>query len=252
VQFMAKAPWYLDSGGGPSLIHQKAPGKDYSPSPSGKIVDRYERGKAVSTPPAPTPIALTQSPLVQGAATKYRKGACTNCGAMTHSAKDCLERPRKLGARWTGRDIAPDEIIHDNRVDDWDSKRDRWDGYDPASHRRVVEEHEALEEARRKLREEQIDSTTDLKEVQRMAKAGKKKKKDDDDDDFGSEDESGEEDDLKYAEAADVVGQKLDAKTRVTVRNLRIREDTAKYLVNLDPERQVLVPPPFWTAAELV
>jgi pre-mRNA-processing factor SLU7 len=154
---------------------------------------------------------------------------------MTHSARDCLERPRKVGARWSGRDIAPDEIIHDNRVDDWDSKRDRWDGYDAASYKRVVEEHEALEEARRKLREEQIDSTTDIREVQKMAKAGKKKQKEDAD--FGSSDESADEDDLKYAEAADVVGQKMDTKTRVTVRNLRIREDTAKYLINLDPER---------------
>jgi pre-mRNA-processing factor SLU7 len=30
------------------------------------------------------------------------------------------------------------------------------------------------------------------------------------------------------------VGQKVDTKSRVTVRNLRIREDTAKYLLNLD------------------
>ena len=45
------------------------------------------------------------------AATKYRKGACQNCGAMTHTAKDCLERPRKLGAKYTGKDIQADEII---------------------------------------------------------------------------------------------------------------------------------------------
>ena len=30
-------------------------------------------------------------------------------------------------------------------------------------------------------------------------------------------------------------GTKFDSKTRITVRNLRIREDTAKYLYNLDP-----------------
>ena len=30
------------------------------------------------------------------------------------------------------------------------------------------------------------------------------------------------------------VDQKLDSKQRITVRNLRIREDTAKYLYNLD------------------
>ena len=33
----------------------------------------------------------------------------------------------------------------------------------------------------------------------------------------------------------DMVGTKVDAAERYTVRNLRIREDTAKYLRNLDP-----------------
>lgn len=66
-----------------------------------------------------------------------------------------------------------------------------------------------------------------------MAKAGKEKGEGRDDD-FGSSDEEDEDQD-KYAEAADAVGQKLDTKTRITVRNLRIREDTAKYLINLDP-----------------
>jgi pre-mRNA-processing factor SLU7 len=47
------------------------------------------------------------------AATKYRKGACQNCGSKTHTAKDCLERPRKTGAKWTGKDIQADEIIMD-------------------------------------------------------------------------------------------------------------------------------------------
>jgi hypothetical protein len=33
------------------------------------------------------------------------KGACANCGAMSHKTKDCTERPRKLGAKYTGKDI---------------------------------------------------------------------------------------------------------------------------------------------------
>lgn len=52
---------------------------------------------------------------------------------------------------------------------------------------------------------------------------------------FGADGVDGSDDDEdKYAEGAGVSGQKFDAKTRITVRNLRIREDTAKYLMNLD------------------
>jgi pre-mRNA-processing factor SLU7 len=39
----------------------------------------------------------------------------------------------------------------------------------------------------------------------------------------------------KYADEIDMPGTKVDSKQRITVRNLRIREDTAKYLRNLDP-----------------
>ena len=40
-----------------------------------------------------------------------------------------------------------------------------------------------------------------------------------------------------YAESmAPMQGVDMDSRTRITVRNLRIREDTAKYLYNLDPE----------------
>lgn len=172
---------------------------------------------------------------------------------MSHKLKDCLERPRKVGAKYTGKNIAADEIIHDDRaglngmegMGDYDAKRDRWDGYDPAAHKAVVEEYEALEEARRRLREEAIDkgsADADAAAVKKAAKVGKgSKKKKDDGDDFGSDDESDEgggegDDEDKYAEGADVAGQRMDAKTRVTVRNLRIREDTAKYLMNLDPD----------------
>lgn len=181
---------------------------------------------------------------------------------MTHKTKDCLERPRKVGAKFTNQNIAADEIIHDDSkgltglegFGDYDVKRDRWDGYDPSTHKQVVEEHEALELARRKLREEAIDKGTveaESREVKKLAQKGKgkgkgtkkskkeQKEEDEDEDDFGSSDESeneaGEDED-KYADSADVAGQKLDTKTRVTVRNLRIREDTAKYLMNLDTE----------------
>ena len=46
---------------------------------------------------------------------------------------------------------------------------------------------------------------------------------------------SDDEDEDKYVDKMDMIGTKVDAAERYTVRNLRIREDTAKYLRNLDP-----------------
>jgi pre-mRNA-processing factor SLU7 len=153
---------------------------------------------------------------------------------MTHQRQDCLERPRKKGAKYTNRNIARDEVIQDIEAG-YDAKRDRWNGYDPAEHKKIYEEYEAIEAERQRLREEEIDkqTTTDMAAVRKVAKAGKVDGKEGDPD-FGSSDEEDADED-KYADAADAVGQKMDTKTRITVRNLRIREDTAKYLINLDP-----------------
>ena len=40
--------------------------------------------------------------------------------------------------------------------------------------------------------------------------------------------DSDDEDELKYADDVDMPGQKFETKQRITVRNLRIREDRAK------------------------
>ncbi|KAH8171588.1 pre-mRNA splicing prp18-interacting factor domain-containing protein [Sarocladium implicatum] len=133
------------------------------------------------------------------AATKYRKGACENCGAMTHKAKDCLSRPRAKGAKWTGKDIQADEVIQDVKMG-WDAKRDRWNGYDAAEYRNVVEDYNQMEDLRKQAQ-----------------KGG----------DADEEDADGD----KYAEENDMSKHQSTA-----TRQLRLREDTAKYLVNLDLE----------------
>lgn len=150
---------------------------------------------------------------------------------MSHKRQDCVERPRKKGAKFTNKDIMADEVVQ--KFDgDYDAKRDRWNGYDPSAYRSVVDEYEAAEAARLKYREAEIDKqATDDPASKEKAKKEKKAE----DDDFGSSDED-EEDEYKYAEAADQVGQSVDTKNRITVRNLRLREDTAKYLINLNPE----------------
>ncbi|CAD6890533.1 unnamed protein product [Tilletia controversa] len=238
--FMSQAPWYLDTGR-PSLRHQRKP---ESEQPVRADMNKwYARGQRAGP-----------------AATQFRKGACDNCGAISHHTRDCLERPRKKGAKWTGQGIAADEVLVDMAAldKDYDAKRDRWNGYDAAQHKRIVDQYEAVEEERRRLREEEIDqqsSTADLSTAKKLANKGKGKavkggddadadgehgkgegkEDDDDDDDFGSSDDEDEDED-KYADKANMPGQKIDTDKRITIRNLRIREDRAKYLYNLNPE----------------
>ncbi|KAF2747547.1 ANTH-domain-containing protein [Sporormia fimetaria CBS 119925] len=138
------------------------------------------------------------------AATKFRKGACENCGAMTHKKKDCLSRPRKAGAKWTGRNIEADELVQDVQLG-WDAKRDRWNGYDAEDYNAVVEEYNQLEELKKKAKAEKVTEGAE-------------------------EDEEAEEGD-KYDAETD-----MGRKQATSTRNLRLREDTAKYLLNLDLE----------------
>ncbi|KAI8379650.1 Pre-mRNA splicing Prp18-interacting factor-domain-containing protein [Radiomyces spectabilis] len=205
-QFMLKAPWYVDTGK-VSLKHQKAPEKRKATRFGLEQSLWYARGQRAGP-----------------AATKYRKGACENCGALTHKTKDCVERPRKKGAKWTGQNIQADEVVQDMDLA-WDEKRDRWNGYDPKDHDKVIEEYNKIEEARRAAKASELDKQgpTTTSEAKKIAGAGLSDDEEDDDED-------------KYADQADMPGQHVNQKTRTTIRNLRIREDTAKYLLNLDTD----------------
>jgi len=178
--FISKRPFYAGEEGDQTtdyLEHQRLQKKS---DPS----TWYDRGKKAGP-----------------AATKYRKGACENCGAMTHKAKDCLSRPRAKGAKWTGQDIQADEVIQDVNLG-WDAKRDRWKGYDAKEYRAVVDEYNQMEELRK--------STQARKAAEN-----------------GEEQEDGDH----YAEESD-----MSRHQPTSTRQLRIREDTAKYLLNLDLE----------------
>lgn len=175
--FISKRPFYTGEDGDDNdyLKHQRREDKK-------EKSQWYDRGKRAGP-----------------AATKYRKGACENCGAMTHKAKDCLSRPRAKGAKWTGKDIQADEVIQDVSLG-WDAKRDRWNGYDASEYRNVVEEYNVMEDLRRHAQKATEDA---------------------------EEDDDGD----KYADENDMSKHQSTA-----TRQLRIREDTAKYLVNLDLE----------------
>jgi len=195
-QYISEAPWYLDPDG-PTLRHQRQQEekiKTYS-----GIDEWYKKGVNTAS-----------------IATKFRKGACENCGALTHKKRDCVERPRKIGAKYTGSNLAPDEFVQPKLSLTYDGKRDRWNGYDNIAHKETIEEYEKLEEVKRELKKERLKEGYMNPDVE----------------DDGAP--SSDEDEDKYVDKMDMPGTKVDAAERYTVRNLRIREDTAKYLRNLD------------------
>ena len=187
--FISKKPFYLESADSENdyLEHQRL--QNSTPEQS----KWYDRGKRAGP-----------------AATKFRKGACENCGAMTHKTKECLSRPRAKGAKWTGKNIEADELVQDVQLG-WDAKRDRWNGYDSGQYRNVTDEYEELEYLKRKMKGDIQDGDPKALEVNREGP------------------ELQEQEEARYAEESDMGRQQSTA-----TRNLRIREDTAKYLLNLD------------------
>ena len=57
---------------------------------------------------------------------------------MTHKRKDCVERPRKIMAKFNGKDLKQDELIQDISLD-YEGKRDRWNGYDASMQNQIIE-----------------------------------------------------------------------------------------------------------------
>uniref|UniRef100_A0A2K6K0F9 Pre-mRNA-splicing factor SLU7 n=1 Tax=Rhinopithecus bieti TaxID=61621 RepID=A0A2K6K0F9_RHIBE len=218
-QYISSVPWYIDPSKRPTLKHQRPqPEKQKQFSSSGEW---YKRG-------------VKENSII----TKYRKGACENCGAMTHKKKDCFERPRRVGAKFTGTNIAPDEHVQPQLMFDYDGKRDRWNGYNPEEHMKIVEEYAKVDLAKRTLKAQKLQEELASGKLVEQANSPKHQ--------WGEEEpnsqtvihiyhNSEDEDEDKYADDIDMPGQNFDSKRRITVRNLRIREDIAKYLRNLDP-----------------
>lgn len=108
---------------------------------------------------------------------------------MTHDSKSCMERPRRVGAKFTNKHIAPDEKIETFELD-YDGKRDRWNGYDASTYARVIERYESRDEARRKY-----------VKTQQLKKLEEKNNNPNGEDGVSEEDEDDNEDDLRVDEA---------------------------------------------------
>ena len=76
--------------------------------------------------------------------------------------QDCLERPRRVGAKFTGEDIKADELLPGELNFDFDGKRDRWSGYDVTVHKKVVEEYAKVDEAKRQLKASKLEEELEV------------------------------------------------------------------------------------------
>ena len=96
---------------------------------------------------------------------------------------------------------------------------------------KIRTEFEKLEEARRIIKGQKVEESfaNDPHPSTSETTTATKHKRDSDDEE--------DDEEFKYADNLEMPGQKLhlESKQRISVRNLRMREDTAKYLLNLDP-----------------
>ncbi len=139
-------------------------------------------------------------------------------------------------------------------TESYDAKRDKYFGYDADSHTKKVEQVFAeREQMRRKLREERKrqreqetksdnNNNNNNNSNKNNNPDGKKQLSDVDSDVDSDVENSGDESDDEFAQTEEKLfttrlarqGGVGGAQMKVTARNLRIREDTAKYLRNLD------------------
>lgn len=218
--FISSVPWYVAGGAGADgagnsgdhLMHQRTSG----------IAIKTDNGNEKKTS---ADIASSKTAVVIPAPKRFIKGACENCGGLGHKTKECVERPRKAAAKYTGKNLRSDEIVND-KVNSYDSKRDHWSSYDPKQHDKVVKEWEEAEEARQRLKEKQIEE--ELKKKKEESKGSSSlldvlsdSESDDVPDNLDGTIEDGSAN--KQKQTTSTAGQK----------NLRIREDTAKYLRSL-------------------
>ena len=241
-EFMANAPWYLGQQEGEGLLHQKKIIKDED-APA-KIGTWYKRGKETlndgndskkSTENQLSAEKGTKSSASSSLFTKPSNGnddlskrdwktGCKNCGSRTHKEKDCLERPRKIGAWKSGKDIQPDDAEQVKLKFTYDGARDRYNGYDPSQQLRTIMLHQIAEKERKKRKREE--------------KKAKKKEKEEENDDDKSESDSSDSDssDSSSSSSSSEDSASKDQKAPIVPAGSRVRSDTAKYLYNLDPD----------------
>lgn len=138
---------------------------------------------------------------------------------MTHNAKTCIERPRKIGAKYTGKDLGRDEVIEQVKLD-YEGKRDRWNGYNPNDYKTVIEEWEILENERQRRKADADKEKMQRKIERKLHRLAQKEQGVDISESSSDSDSDAEKDpDADGAPQVEVVDK--DPRVKTAIRNLR-------------------------------
>jgi len=259
-EFITKRPWYLGGNDeGPSLDHQASQKNDserleLSLQQADQLVE-IERTKlkqarkrnklhvgmwVEALKKNKRPYSICQITRIAKKGTvfdlKYEDGALETDIGMKKSER-FAKNPRIRITKTGNRTFEVDQVLHGKET--YDSKRDKYHGFEVQQHQeRVREIHAERDAIRRKLKA--------AKEKDHANNGGdngeKKDHGSDSDSDYDSDAGSDSEDEFVQRDSDAMHSSRLarqggvgGAQMKVTARNLRIREDTAKYLRNLDP-----------------
>lgn len=262
-EFITKVPWYLGNHG-PTLKHHNIQKNDklLSLQETDELIAKKISAQRELQATAPK-IVYKKGACKNCGATTHKEKDCLE-----------RPRSTKKSAWKTGLDIASDDVVvnlESHGKLSYDAKRDSWTGYDAKEYQDIMARHERLEEERRKEKAKEIENKKLLLEERKKQKLEQRKARhqkrlerikakaeglvlpEGDDpnisDSSDTESESEEEIDedalheefkARDDEARDFQDTMVPqgglggAGMRQTVRNLRIREDTPKYLRNLD------------------
>jgi len=255
-EFITKRPWYLGGNDeGPSLDHQASQKNDserleLSLQQADQLVDlerrklkearkrnKFQVGMWVEgLKKNRKPYSICQITRIANKGTvfdlKYEDGSLETEIKMKKSER-FAKNPRIRITKTGNRTFEVDQALHGKET--YDSKRDKYHGFEVQQHQeRVREIHAERDAIRRRLR---------ANKEKDQGEEGDGEKDNGSDSDSDSDAGSDSEDDFvqrdsdtkMYTSRLARQGGVGGAQMKVTARNLRIREDTAKYLRNLDP-----------------
>ncbi len=258
-EFITKRPWYLGGGDeGPSLDHQASQKTqeeklELSLQEADVLVER-ERKKlkdakknnkfkvgmwVEALKKNRKPYCICQITRISKKGTvfdlKYDDGT-TEVGVKMKKTDRLMKNPRIRITKTGNRSFEVNHALHGKET--YDSKRDKYHGFELQQHQDRVREMYAERDAIRRNIRAQTQREEGNKNTEGLRTNGSDSDSDydsdagtDSEDEFVQKDSDAKVHTSRLARQGGVGG----AQMKVTARNLRIREDTAKYLRNLDP-----------------